>query len=113
LVVPSEKISVCLGKIRQNGIVLYTKKLKKAKFPTGNFAFLFQNKLLPAEKVGAVAKSIENALGKAVLVLIGFLASLLGIGGLADKILGVIRKIRQGIENAIVKFWTFVKGKAK
>jgi hypothetical protein len=40
------------------------------------------------------------------------LASLLGIGGLADKVLGVIRKIRQRIENAIVKFWTFVKGKA-
>ena len=64
-------------------------------------------------KVGAVAKSIENALGKAVPVLIGFLASLLGIGGLADKILGVIRKIRLRIENAIVKFWNFVKGKAK
>ncbi|SDM18462.1 hypothetical protein [Chryseobacterium taihuense] len=51
-------------------------------------------------------------MGKAVPVLIGFLASLLGIGGLADKVLGVIRKIRQRIENAIVKFWTFVKGKA-
>jgi hypothetical protein len=51
-------------------------------------------------------------LGKAVPVLIGFLASLLRIGGLADKVLGVIRKIRQRIENAIVKFWTFVKGKA-
>ncbi|KNB60037.1 hypothetical protein [Chryseobacterium sp. Hurlbut01] len=63
-------------------------------------------------KVGAVAKSIENALGKAVPILIGFLASLLGIGGLADKVLGVIRKIRQRIENAIVKFWTFVKRKA-
>jgi hypothetical protein len=62
--------------------------------------------------VSAVAKSIENLLGKAVPVLIGFLASLLGIGRLADKVLGVIRKIRQRIENAIVKFWTFVKGKA-
>ncbi|MFY7843748.1 hypothetical protein [Chryseobacterium gambrini] len=68
---------------------------------------------MPAEKVGAVAKSIENALGKAVLVLIGFLASLLVIGGLADKVLGLIRKIRQRIENAIVKFWNFIKGKAK
>ncbi len=67
---------------------------------------------MPAEKVGAVAKSIENALGKAVLVLIGFLASLLVIGGLADKVLGLIRKIRQRIENAIVKFWNFIKGKA-
>ncbi|UKB82392.1 hypothetical protein LF887_15410 [Chryseobacterium sp. MEBOG06] len=65
---------------------------------------------MPAENV---AKSIENALGRAIPVLIGFLASLLGIGGLADKVLGVIRKIRQRIENAIVKFWNFVKGKAK
>ncbi len=46
--------------------------------------------------VSTVAKSIENALGKTVPILIGFLASLLGIGGLADKVLGVIRKIRHG-----------------
>ncbi|NML57704.1 hypothetical protein [Chryseobacterium cheonjiense] len=51
-------------------------------------------------------------MGKAVPILIGFLNSLLGIGGLADKVLGVIRKIRQSIENAIVKLWNFVKGKA-
>ncbi|WEK71302.1 MAG: hypothetical protein P0Y62_07010 [Candidatus Chryseobacterium colombiense] len=63
--------------------------------------------------VGAVAKSIENALGRAIPVLIGFLASLLNLGGLADKILGVIRKIRQRIENAIVKFWNFIKDRAK
>ncbi|WP_300686883.1 hypothetical protein [Chryseobacterium sp.] len=65
---------------------------------------------MPAENV---AKSIENALGRAIPVVIGFLASLLGIDGLADKVLGVIRKIRQRIKNAIVKFWNFVKGKAK
>jgi hypothetical protein len=44
---------------------------------------------------------------------IGFLASLAGLGGLADKVVGVIHKIRQHIKNAIVKFWNFVKGKAK
>jgi hypothetical protein len=76
-------------------------------------AFIESVAAIASGNVGAVAKSIENALGKAVPVLIGFLASLLGIGGLADKVLGVIRKIRQRIENAIVKFWTFVKGKAK
>ncbi|PZU15564.1 MAG: hypothetical protein DI622_12440, partial [Chryseobacterium sp.] len=69
-------------------------------------------KAIASGNVGAVAKSIENALGRAVPVLIGFLASLLNLGGLADKILNVIRKIRQRIENAIVKFWNFVKGKA-
>ncbi|WP_336732801.1 DNA/RNA non-specific endonuclease, partial [Chryseobacterium sp. VD8] len=75
-------------------------------------AFTDSIKAIASGNVSAVAKSIENALGRAVPVLIGFLASLLGIGGLADKILGVIRKIRQRIENAIVKFWSFIKGKA-
>ncbi|WP_295213433.1 hypothetical protein [uncultured Chryseobacterium sp.] len=75
-------------------------------------AFTDSIKAIASGNVGAVAKSIENALGKAVPVLIGFLASLLGIGGLADKVLGVIRKIRMRIENAIVKFWNFIKGKA-
>ncbi|WP_426474649.1 AHH domain-containing protein [Chryseobacterium balustinum] len=76
-------------------------------------AFTDSIKAIASGNVGAVAKSIENALGRAVPVLIGFLASLLGIGGLADKVLGVIRKIRQRIESAIVKFWNFIKGKAK
>ncbi|UMQ43427.1 hypothetical protein MKS83_06940 [Chryseobacterium sp. Y16C] len=76
-------------------------------------AFSDSIKAIASGNVGAVAKSIENALGRAIPVLIGFLASLLGIGGLADKVVGVIRKIRQRIENAIVKFWNFIKGKAK
>lgn len=76
-------------------------------------AFTDNIKAIASRNLGAVVKSKENALGKAFPVLIGFLASLLGIGGLADKLLGVVRKIRQCIENAIVKFWNFVKGKAK
>ncbi|MDN4028071.1 hypothetical protein [Chryseobacterium gambrini] len=76
------------------------------------FRFLNSEIDLVSRNVDTEAKSIENALGRAIPVLIGFLASLLGIGGLADKILGVIRKIRQRIENAIVKFWNFIKGKA-
>lgn len=75
-------------------------------------AFSDSIKAIASGNVGAVAKSIENALGRAIPVLIGFLASLLNLGGLADKVLGVIRKIRLRIENAIVKFWNFIKGKA-
>ncbi|PWN64225.1 hypothetical protein [Chryseobacterium viscerum] len=76
-------------------------------------AFTESIKAIASGNVGAVAKSIENALGRAIPVLIGFLASLLGIGGLADKVVGVIRKIRERIVKAITKFWTFVKSKAK
>ncbi len=75
-------------------------------------AFTESIKAIANGNVGAVAKSIENALGRAIPVLIGFLASLLGISGLVDKVTGVIHKIRGRIEKAITKFWVFVKGKA-
>ncbi|WP_295213429.1 DNA/RNA non-specific endonuclease [uncultured Chryseobacterium sp.] len=75
-------------------------------------AFTDGIKAIASGNVGAVAKAIENALGRAIPVVIGFLASLAGLGGLADKVVGVIQKIRQRIRNAIVKFWNFVKGKA-
>jgi len=76
-------------------------------------AFTESIKAIASGNVGAVAKSIENALGRAIPVLIGFLASLLGISGLAERVKGVIEKIRGRIEKAITKFWVFVKGKAK
>jgi hypothetical protein len=76
-------------------------------------AFTDGIKAIASGNVGAVAKAIENALGRAIPVVIGFLASLAGLGGLADKVVGVIHKIRQRIKNAIVKFWNFVKSKAK
>ncbi|TCI94796.1 DNA/RNA non-specific endonuclease [Tenacibaculum sp. M341] len=64
---------------------------------------------IAAGKVGAVAKSIENALGKAVPVVIGLLASVLGIGGLANKVLGIVRKIRKRVEKALFSLWTKIK----
>lgn len=53
--------------------------------------------------VGEVAAKIENALKRAVPVLIGFLASLLGISGLARKVQNLIKKIRKRIDKAITK----------
>ncbi|WP_340105894.1 polymorphic toxin type 15 domain-containing protein [Rhodohalobacter sp. 8-1] len=53
--------------------------------------------------VGEVAAKIENALKRAVPVLIGFLASLLGISGLARKVQNLINKIRKRIDKAITK----------
>lgn len=76
-------------------------------------AFMDSVAAIASGKVGAVATAIENALSKAVPVLIGLLASILGISGLADKVLGVIRKIRQRITTGITKFWNFVKEKGK
>jgi len=72
-------------------------------------AFVDSVAAIASGKVSAVARAIENALGKAVPVLIGLLASVLGIGGIANKVLGLIRKIRKRIVKAITAFWMRVK----
>ena len=60
-------------------------------------------KAIASGSVGAVAKTIEGALAKSVPVLIGFLASLLGIGGLVGKVQNIIKKIKTRIDKAIDK----------
>ncbi len=45
--------------------------------------------------VGAIATAVENALARSIPVAIGFLASLLGLGGIAEKITGFIQKIQR------------------
>jgi hypothetical protein len=59
--------------------------------------------------VGMAAKFIEDALAKAIPVVIGFLASLLGLGNLSQKIKGIIEKVQAPINKAI----DWVLGKAK
>jgi hypothetical protein len=51
--------------------------------------------------VGGAAKAIENAMSKALPVIIGFMASLLGLGGITDKIQNIIKRVRGPIEKAI------------
>jgi len=53
--------------------------------------------------VGGAAKLVENALARSLPVVIGFLASLLGISGLAKKVQGIVKKIRSRIDKAIDK----------
>jgi len=59
--------------------------------------------------IGAVASAVENALSKAVPVAISFLASLLGLGGISEKIRSIIQKIQAPVNKAI----DWVLGKAK
>jgi hypothetical protein len=60
--------------------------------------------------ISGAAKLIENALAKALPIVIGFLASLLGIGDLSKKVKGLIEKIREKIDKAIE--WVINKAKA-
>jgi hypothetical protein len=51
--------------------------------------------------LGGVAEKVEGALAKALPLAISFLAGLLGLGGISDKIRGVIDKVRSPINKAI------------
>lgn len=66
-------------------------------------AFIDGIKAVASGNVTAIATKIEEALGKAVPVIIGFLASLLGLSGLARKVQNLIGKIRKRIDKAIDK----------
>lgn len=66
-------------------------------------AFIEGVKAVASGNIGAIASKIEEALGRAVPVIIGFLASLLGISGLARKVQNLIQRIRQRIDKAIDK----------
>ena len=66
-------------------------------------AFIDSIKALAAGNVSAVAKGIEKALTKAIPVLIGFLASLVGITGLTGKVQKIIKKVRKKIDKAMKK----------
>ncbi len=59
--------------------------------------------------IGGAAKLIEGALAKSLPVLIGFLANLVGVGGVAEKVLGIFRKVRGKVDAAIEKFILKVK----
>jgi hypothetical protein len=59
--------------------------------------------------LGEAAAYIEKSLANAIPVMIGFLASLLGLGNLSQKIKGVIEKVQAPVKKAI----GWVLGKAK
>jgi hypothetical protein len=51
--------------------------------------------------IGTAAKLVEGALAKSLPVVIGFLASLIGFGGISGKIRGLIEKARGLIDTAV------------
>lgn len=59
--------------------------------------------------VGGAANLIENSLAKALPLVIGFLANLLNIGDLAEKVMGIIRKVRAKIDGVIERLILKVK----
>ena len=51
--------------------------------------------------IGAMAAKIEDSLAKALPLMISFLASLLGLGGISEKVRSLIQKVQAPINKAI------------
>lgn len=51
--------------------------------------------------IGGAASFIEQALARMIPILIGFLASLIGLGGLGDKIKSFIKKVQTAVGKAV------------
>jgi hypothetical protein len=51
--------------------------------------------------VGAVASLIENALAKTLPIVLGFLASLLNLGGISDKIKSILKTVQKPVMSII------------
>ncbi len=64
-------------------------------------------------RLKAAAKFVELTLARTIPVIISFLARLLGLGGVAAKVMGVIRKIQAKVNMAIGKLVGFIVSKAK
>src|SRR5262249_6584824 len=56
---------------------------------------------IAAGNLAKMAAGVEGALGKMVPVVIGFLASLLGLGNISEKVKEIIEKIQEPVNQAI------------
>lgn len=63
--------------------------------------------------IGAAANFIEQALARTLPVIISFLARLIGLGGISQKIKNIIMKIQKRVDDAIDKFIRKLMTKAR
>lgn len=58
---------------------------------------------IAAGQVAGAARRVEQAMANTLTVVIAFLAKFAGLGGIPDKLVGIVKKIRQPIDKALDK----------
>lgn len=76
-------------------------------------AFLNSIAAIAAGNIGAAAGKVESILGGLLSLAISFLAGFAGLGKVADKVMGVVNKIRATVDKALDTAINFIIGKAK
>jgi hypothetical protein len=68
---------------------------------------------IAAGNIGAAASALENGLARGLTVVISFLAQLLHLNAITDKIKGAIQKIRSKVDMVLAKVAKWIADKAK
>ena len=93
-------------------VVFFIQKAKQIMQMIGNF--LSSMSEIAAGNIGAAADALENGLARGLSLVINFLAALLRLTGITNKIRDALNKIRGKVRGVLVKLakWVWEKGKA-
>lgn len=92
-------------------IMFFIQKAKQIMQMIGNFLSAIGD--IAAGNIGAAADALENGLARGLSLVIGFLASLLRLGGITNKIKEAIKKIRDKVDAVLAKVAKWIAEKAK
>lgn len=95
-----------------DSIMVFVQKL--AKIAAAVKAFVDSIVAISAGQIAAAAEKVEGALEGLLSLAISFLAGFLGLGGIASKILAVIKKVQETVDKALDTAinWIITKAKA-
>jgi hypothetical protein len=92
-------------------VMVFVNKL--AQIAAAVTAFVDSIIAIAAGQIGAAAKRVESALQGILSLAISFLAGFLGLGNIAEKVMGVIGKVRAMVDKALDTAIAWIIGKAK
>ena len=92
-------------------VVFFIQKAKQIMEMIGNFLGSIAE--IAAGNVGAAADALEKGLARGLSLVVNFLAALLRLSGITNKIRDAIQKIRAKVDKTIEKLVQFILSKAK
>lgn len=92
-------------------IVFFINKAKQIMQMISNFLGSISE--IASGNIGAAADAMENGLARGLSLVINFLAQLLHLNGITDKIRGAIQKIRDKVDVVLLKVAKWIAEKAK
>jgi hypothetical protein len=94
-----------------NTISFFIQKINQIAATVG--AFIDSISAIASGQIGNADKKVETTMATTLVVIIGFLAKFAGLGGIPDKLVGIVKKIRQPIDKGLDKIVAWLGGVLK